>query len=1125
MSANTTISISYKLEEAGDGFNKAIIKAEDLREMLKSAVKQVEQLKAPTINFAALATSIDSVNNSLYSLQNTLKGLTDAYAAQIEAETQLATTMRNTMGARESDIQSIKDLCSEQQKLGVIGDEVQLAGAQELATYLSEKQSLEKLIPVMNDMLAQQYGLNASQENASQIATMLGKVMDGQTGALSRYGYSFDAAQEKILKYGTEAERAAVLCEVVESSVGGMNAALAKTDAGKLKQAENNIGDFKEKIGGIVQSLMPLLTIGISVLAAVATIVKLVHATKIAYTAIKDVCKAVKSWHVGQKALNAAMILGTGDTKKAAQAMRLYTNTVKGGRAHTIAFGTALRGLAIGAGILGAIGGLITLICLLSGKSKDAADATAELIDEEKRAQREAENTEQLRQSENSALVNSRAELAINISKLKDFNGTKEQEKKLVSEMNSTYGDTMGYFSSVSDWYKALTENSETYCKQMILEARTRTLANQIGTKQQENADIEDNIRNNRYSKEEKYSIFNALNTEAITEHLNGDGQGDILKSMVLATKMPSDYESAQKALADNNAEIERLNAQMTAAIKETQDLDFKITGSTTEPTFDDPKAEKTRLQQLKELISKSKEEYVTASETKREQIRKDIAGWKDEIRVIEQLQKEAERPSNLDSFQAIDDEIAYQQELRRHASQENISAIDTEIKRLTDLRREKEQSAHTPLAIEDIKTYEQLDTELSYYNGLLKTCGETEREEIQKKINELNDLKETWDATLAELKKPAEISALNSIKDLDEAIRYYQQKQSEATGEEIQNIQQTIDEHERKRSALQRGIDLPKMQREADEINSLNGKEYKVKIRGMGFDALTEKIKDLKRMLNDTENPVTDTQREQINGLISTYEQWRKESIDTFGAMRSSWEGMKGIGSGIEGITQAIEGNGNAWQTLTSIVDGFLQIYDGIKAIVDIINMMTAATDVSKTATEGETAATMENTAAEITNTAASVTNTSVKSGEAIAEATASGAKLPFPANLIAIAAGVAAVISALSAVGCFASGGIVGGNSLSGDKLLARVNSGEMILNSRQQKNLFRMLNTQQSIRGVQIANPNYTEVSIPFDKLDRMLNEGRAETGPGRVEFEIRGDRLYGLLRRHERMLDRT
>ncbi len=64
---------------------------------------------------------------------------------------------------------------------------------------------------------------------------MLGKVMDGQTGALSRYGYSFDAIQEQILKYGTEAQRAAVLSDVVSSAVGGMNAELAKTDDGSRR--------------------------------------------------------------------------------------------------------------------------------------------------------------------------------------------------------------------------------------------------------------------------------------------------------------------------------------------------------------------------------------------------------------------------------------------------------------------------------------------------------------------------------------------------------------------------------------------------------------------------------------------------------------------------------------------------------------------------------------------------------------------------------------------------------------------------------------------------------------------------------------------------------------------------
>ena len=172
-----------------------------------------------------------------------------ANQAQQEAETKLARVMRNTMDASDSQIESIKALASAQQALGVVGDEIQLAGAQELGTYLEKTESLQKLIPVMNDMVAQQYGYNATQESAVNIATMMGKVMDGQVGALSRYGYKFDEAQEKILKYGTEAEKVATLAEVITESVGGMNAALAQTPEGRMKQVANRVGDLQERVG------------------------------------------------------------------------------------------------------------------------------------------------------------------------------------------------------------------------------------------------------------------------------------------------------------------------------------------------------------------------------------------------------------------------------------------------------------------------------------------------------------------------------------------------------------------------------------------------------------------------------------------------------------------------------------------------------------------------------------------------------------------------------------------------------------------------------------------------------------------------------------------------------------
>lgn len=68
-------------------------------------------------------------------------------------------------------------------------------------------------------------------------------------------------------------------------------------------------------------------------------------------------------------------------------------------------------------------------------------------------------------------------------------------------------------------------------------------------------------------------------------------------------------------------------------------------------------------------------------------------------------------------------------------------------------------------------------------------------------------------------------------------------------------------------------------------------------------------------------------------------------------------------------------------------------------------------------------------------------------------AQGTASASKLPFPANLAAIATVVATIASVFSSLPKFADGGIVGGSSYFGDKLLARVNSGECILTQSQQ------------------------------------------------------------------------
>lgn len=211
---------------------------------------------------------------SLAGIVSAAKNAAAAFNEVQENNAALAQVMKNTMEATKDQWRSVLDLADAQQRLGVIDAEVTKAGAVELATYLGLSDSLKTLIPVMNDMLAQQYGMAASSENAANIATMLGKVMNGQTGALSRYGYSFTAAQEAILKYGDEAQRAAVLAQVVEESVGGMNRALAQTPAGRLQQVKFALGDIQEAFGKAVMTIatafLPLLNAVVAALQKIA---------------------------------------------------------------------------------------------------------------------------------------------------------------------------------------------------------------------------------------------------------------------------------------------------------------------------------------------------------------------------------------------------------------------------------------------------------------------------------------------------------------------------------------------------------------------------------------------------------------------------------------------------------------------------------------------------------------------------------------------------------------------------------------------------------------------------------------------------------------------------------------
>lgn len=181
------------------------------------------------------------------------------YNVQMEQELKLSTIMKTRMKATDETVQSVKDYASALQEQGVVGDEVQLAAAQQAATFLTQAKNLKTLMPAMNNLLVQQHGLNATASDAVSIGNMFGKVMQGQTSALRRVGITFSAAEENMLKYGDESQRAATLAQVITNNVGEMNSALAQTSAGKQQQLANTYGDIREQLGKSVSQLKQML--------------------------------------------------------------------------------------------------------------------------------------------------------------------------------------------------------------------------------------------------------------------------------------------------------------------------------------------------------------------------------------------------------------------------------------------------------------------------------------------------------------------------------------------------------------------------------------------------------------------------------------------------------------------------------------------------------------------------------------------------------------------------------------------------------------------------------------------------------------------------------------------------
>lgn len=56
------------------------------------------------------------------------------------------------------------------------------------------------------------------------------------------------------------------------------------------------------------------------------------------------------------------------------------------------------------------------------------------------------------------------------------FNGTKDEERRKVEELNTKYGETFGYYDTLSEWYDTLKAKAEEYVRVMFMQAKAQSL-------------------------------------------------------------------------------------------------------------------------------------------------------------------------------------------------------------------------------------------------------------------------------------------------------------------------------------------------------------------------------------------------------------------------------------------------------------------------------------------------------------------------------------------------------------------------------------------------------------------------------------------------------------------------
>lgn len=1123
--------IQIVLQADGKPIDAIIKSTEGLQEAMKKALEESTKLKPSLVNAAATASLFQTLKSAVGSLQGVFSSYTQAFEAAAVANTKLKTIMEQRMNATAQDLKGVKDVISAQKELGVVSGSVQVAGAQQIGTFATQASTLRALVPAMNNLLAQQKGVNATQEDAVAIGNLFGKALTGQASALRRVGITFSAAEEKMLKHGTESERAALLARIITNNVGEMNKKLAATPTGQMKQLQMTIGGIKAKIGEALVGFGPYLAAASQVSVITASFGQL-------KTVVAGVGGALANFLATTKASILALYAEAGAAGTTSTAMRVLT-TVKLAAVSAAKKLIAVISANVWLVAAAAVAGLVYALYKFSSANNEAARRQAETNEAFGVAAAAASKEENKLKSLFDALNKAKQGTA---AYARAKNSIMEQYGEYIRQIEAEHGK----IKKLSDVYELLREKVVAAARARAMEAY---VDKKMGETAEERGELVSNIRG-VLSKKFHGAFLDHMVQKTLKAIRDGNLSERYIKQFdeLQTIAQPGGPSTTQvynplRVYAAGMKKLDQRDAQVQADAKAVLSAD-KSTGNA--GANGDPVKNKTYWDNKKKDAQEQLERLDTSKAADRKAaavLRKQIAGYDKQLEFfsagshgggksgggkgghkVDPKKEEENRQKN----EALDAHALTQAQDKEQAAE--IKAARERYAVLTqaeiDAKKEGAEKERAQNALDLQKELDQIDEQTAALLEAKRDQAEavwnaTHRKERDKGLRfdrstvtaanfsteeaaYFDKLREyararraAKDDATTEKYNIGRLEELHTVKELTAAIEKLNTASEKQSGDELYSTQQTIAAYQRKLELMKDGAEWQAKLREAKEIGQLGEREMKIRIRGIGIEELQSRIEAIQKRLADTTSPVSPEQRRDLIEMANTYKSWQKKAVSAIGMVRNAWGGVSSIGNTMESLSNTLRGNASAWQKLSAVLNAVLQVEENFKALNEVMRVFGLVSAANKTIKEQETTATIVNAQAVQAEATASIAAATAKTAANKAEATSnvadaaaktfnSHAAIPWVG--IAAAAGLTAVmVATMSSLPKFAEGGIAYGPTL--------------------------------GLFGEYAGASHNPEVVAPLDRL-RSLIAPQESSGGGSVRFRIEGRDLVGILQKVHR-----